>query len=728
MGADENGFKRLMNQSFMLEDLSRTSEALVLFALVLFVPGYVLGWLVNAFSVRKRGLLARATAAVPLSIGICPIITYMLWRFSFAAVEVFYGACALAFIALVFLDRELWFSRGAFSSAIKERSVFLAITAGWVVVAIFVLVDLQIGNRLYFPTVTFDYSLRATLTSAITRTGVPPSNPFFFPGRPFPMRYHYFWFIICSIVQKISGQHLSAKDAVIAGTIWSGIGLLAAVPLYMRFFQSRGPERIEKRTLLGVALLAVTGLDIVPVAAIELASRGFFGNLEWWNEQVSAWIVTVVWVPHHLAGLIACLTGFLLIWDANRLPHWRDRTIIAATSGLIFASAMGLSIYVTLVFAPFLAIWAVIAFLRRQRGYAALICFSGLIALVFVIPYVIELFAPQPGVSSATGPSGGIPLRFGVRAFPIIDNILHLEDSGWKASLANLIALPVNYFLELGFFLIVGVIQVKRMWRNRDHLADDQLAGVTMGAVSVIICTFVRSSVIANNDLGWRGFLPAQFILLIWGAELLSEGLLSSPVGSAAGARSGAANHDRRALILATLILGTAGSCYEVFKIRFYPLQSDVTSTPLYQWLSPDRNLGVRTFALRGVYEDLKRQIPAGAIYQHNPNTAPEDLFHGIYADHQVSAETMACGVVFGGDASMCANRIGIIRDLFEKPKAFEASGIDRVCRQLSIDVLIVKDTDPVWRENESWIWKRKPLLSNGYARAFDCGAARLAR
>jgi len=40
-----------------------------------------------------------------------------------------------------------------------------------------------------------------------------------------------------------------------------------------------------------------------------------------------------------------------------------------------------------------------------------------------------------------------------------------------------------------------------------------------MLTTSVVICTFVRSSVISYNDLGWRGFMIAQFVLILWSVE-----------------------------------------------------------------------------------------------------------------------------------------------------------------------------------------------------------------
>src|ERR1051326_7962059 len=77
----------------------------------------------------------------------------------------------------------------------------------------------------------------------------------------------------------------------------------------------------------------------------------------------------------------------------------------------------------------------------------------------------------------------------------------------------------------MGFFFIVGVVQFKRFWRRRAHLTDSELCGVVMLLTTVVMCSFVRSSVISSNDFGWRGFMFAQFILLIWGAELMSDGL-----------------------------------------------------------------------------------------------------------------------------------------------------------------------------------------------------------
>ena len=83
----------------------------------------------------------------------------------------------------------------------------------------------------------------------------------------------------------------------------------------------------------------VTGLDILPVLVKALLHMPTDGDMEWWSAaQVSSWMDSLLWVPHHIAGLVCCLLGFLLVWmskgtsglparavRANRGPRVRQR-------------------------------------------------------------------------------------------------------------------------------------------------------------------------------------------------------------------------------------------------------------------------------------------------------------------------------------------------------------------------------------------------------------------
>jgi hypothetical protein len=45
------------------------------------------------------------------------------------------------------------------------------------------------------------------------------------------------------------------------------------------------------------------------------------------------------------------------------------------------------------------------------------------------------------------------------------------------------------------------------------------------------------------------------------------------------------------------------------------------------------------------------------------------------------------------------------------------------VCRALGIDVLIVKDVDPVWVDKKSWVWHLPVLARTDRVIAVDCRA-----
>jgi len=85
---------------------------------------------------------------------------------------------------------------------------------------------------------------------------------------------------------------------------------------------------------------------------------------------------------------------------------------------------------------------------------------------------------------------------------------------------ANAIFLPINYGWKLGFFLAVGGVRLRRLMRGTIAASANELAAWTLVAASFLIGTFLRSSTLSSNDLGWRCFLPAQLILLLWGATI----------------------------------------------------------------------------------------------------------------------------------------------------------------------------------------------------------------
>ena len=76
--------------NFMLQDLYGALKAICLFPIFLVFPGYVAAWLLDLLDFRRRTLAFRLTFSLPLSIGLCPILTYLLGRYAtFSAVWAF---------------------------------------------------------------------------------------------------------------------------------------------------------------------------------------------------------------------------------------------------------------------------------------------------------------------------------------------------------------------------------------------------------------------------------------------------------------------------------------------------------------------------------------------------------------------------------------------------------------------------------------------------------------
>ncbi len=665
----------------MARDVAGISLAFVLFTLFTVIPGYVLGALLDVFAFDKRTLLARIAISICLSIAVVPIVIYLCWLIM---PSIPWILCAAAWVALpVVLIR----SRPIIGPLSKQRAILLTIVAGWVVLGTLWMIDLQIGHRLYFSFLSHDYMLRAAFTAAIDRTGVPPTNPYFYPGHGYTMRYHYFWYMLCSLVQRFGAPFVTGRIAVFSGTLWSGIGLMAIVALYVQFFRSNGPENPDKQMVVAVALLSVTGLDLLPFAAVSLLLRRIEASSEWWNEPVWSWADSVFWEPHTIAALVAWATGLLVIWDTSKHSERRVRISGAVVGGAAFASGLGLSIYVSFVFGIALMVCVVTLLFRGRRREASLTCLAGVLALVMAAPYVFELLGTGSGSAQA-------PIAFAVRRFFLAEIFVIGSGKPWQVPLVNALALPLSYFLEFGFFFVVAIRQWKKI-RDRGSFSDEDACAVAMLATSIIICSFLRSNTISNNDLGWRGMLIAQFILLIWGAELWDNGLFRGKKASFNA-------------VAAMLALGAAATVYDVTMLRIYPIVSYDIGISGYHWLAPDGNLGERTYALREVYEKLKTELPKNSIVQHNPNTEAGDLFYGLYADRQTAAETAGCGVVFGGSAALCPGILMPIQELFAPSGSLDFAQVDQVCRQLSIAALVVKDTDGVWKDKASWVWKQR--------------------
>jgi hypothetical protein len=686
-------------RNFTVVDTLGTLKACVALLPFMFAPGYVAGWALDLFEFRQRRPILRLILAVPLTIAICPMLSYLLARFLEPGLLFYMGA----FAACAWL-----LAKGVRRTKLRSVSKYIWVALGlvtlWGVVAIGSMVDLQIGGKLYPPIVAYDHSVRTALTVAIARH-VPPSNPFF-ANAAAPLRYHYLWLLFCSLPMKVF--HLSPRCVVYSGVVWCGLGLMCLIALGLKFLM-RVQTDIERKTLLGVGLLCVTGLDLLPNLYIGFTRRLWLDDMELWNEQITSWVGSSLWVPHHVAALIACFVAFLLLRHQADAQRWATGPVIVA--GMAFASAAGMSVYVTFTFVVAVALWLLALIARKGWLEVAMFVGAGAVALVWALAYL----------SSLRGPAGGAAfVEFALRPFPLgvyfAKRIGIQFPSRSALTIANAMFLPINYALELGFFLAVGILRLRQLVRGKVEVNANELASWTLVMTSFLIGTFLRSSTIGSNDLGWRCFLPAQLILLLWGATVVHDWWFHR----SSVAPQPALGPWARGALATLLILGVLGTAYQVFMLRMFPVLVDRGAFRGLSWTDPDRQFGKRAYALRSAYEVLDAQLPSSAVLQSNPSRQ-NPILNMLYSGHDAAAGDAGCGTDFGGDPGLCALRVQKLAGLFVFP---DGSYLDALCQEYGIDAFVVEDLDRVWREPSSWVWSRRPVVANDYVRAFRCGQA----
>ncbi len=358
----------------MLADFAGVTIAFLLFSCLTVLPGYTLGSFLNILQFRRREATFRLAISVPIAIAVGPILSFLTGRFAWPI----YALLSLPAIPLMLKAR-------------RKPKIPWPVFA-WCAIALLALSDLQIGHRLYFSIIGFDYAIRTAFVSSISTFGLPAQNPFFFPGALVGLRYHYYWLIQSALVEN---KFADARQALIAGTMWCGIGLLSTVALFLRFFKIKGRK---PSTTFAFALLLVTGLDILPALLfLVLYKCHLIGNLppsmEWWNDQVDGWLYSVLLEPHYVSRFDRLPVRFFTVSQ-------QDRAILAAViAGFAFATSVGASIYIGFVFAIFLTIWAAVALWKRWYAEFGALCIAGATALVCSLPFLASLRGPGSGGS-----------------------------------------------------------------------------------------------------------------------------------------------------------------------------------------------------------------------------------------------------------------------------------------------------------------------------------------
>lgn len=539
-------------------------------------------------------------------------------------------------------------------------------------------IDIRFGGKLYQSTVALDMVKHVATVNSILSWGLPLTDPFV--SRAQPAGYYYFFYTLAAVPVRLTMGAIDARAAVGALVALDGAALLALAMLLWEKVESGVPASRNVVVAL-IALLLCGNLDIVANLAMGLANHVWPIEIEWWNEQVAPWTVSLLWVPHHVLALVAGVFGLILIAE-------RPGIVSAVIGGLAFASCAGVSVWIGLGTALTAVFWLVSLLYRRRYELVLTLIAAGCLAAILLVPQALDILRGRA--------SDGSPIALTIRSFAPLDAMVA---PGFAREVLRLVLLPLNYFFEFGIFAVGAAVY----WWERRSAPTTEAARVLAfaAAAGLLLGTFTRSTLI-NNDLGWRAVLLAQLASLIWTAAVI--------LAHGSGGRFRLADIRRWPSAMgALLIIGYAGNVYELVSIRAYPfLAPDVVLVPriaLHPALDAE---------LASAYGWANSHVPRNAVLQHNPVASPRVLDFGLYGRNRVAVADSEA-TLYGASKAEVDARLAAIGPIFTTP--LTAAQVRDKATAEGIDVLVVSSADPVWSDAGGWVWTAPALFASPHVR-----------
>ena len=668
-----------------LKDLAQSLLAVALSLPVVVLPGFALAGGAGVLGFWRRPLSSQVQLSLIAAFALLPGLDSLVVRLAGLASAL---ALNLALAAGgVFVLAKMASIPGALRTGWPRRA---GAAAGglslWILLVGYAYWDLDWGGRLYSSLLINDMVKHAATIQAIVDTGAPPIDPFF--ARATPSGYYYFFYTLGALVERLGLGLVDARAAFFGTTIWTGTAVFAlAAELLTRSGYQGGGDIRRLRPIL-IALLLVSALDILPICLLG-ASGLWPPTLGTWNEEVTPWLQSLLWVPHHVTAMIA-LWAAILALDTAISPNsakvdGRQLGINLIYAGLAFLSSLGASIWVTLAGVLTVALWLVaLLWARRWRGLAIVLA-AGLLAVVLAAPQLHDLIAGRQDQR--------FPVAVTIRAFKMFDLLVKVR---WLKGVGRIILLPLNYGLEFGVMALGAILFIVRakagaLWRDANGVA--RLLALS-AAAGLFLGTFLKSTIIFN-DLGWRVMLFPQMTFLIWTCLALRD-QLDRP----------AAIRPRDKLIVTSwffvVLVGYATSVYALFGLRFY----SVLKTPCSIRCSA-ADPQVRR-ELRDAYGWLGRHTPPSEVVQQRPG--PYRVFDfGLYGRNRVGVADDEA-TLYGASAAMVKARIAVLAPIFTTP--MPAAQAAARARSQGVEILIAKATDPAWTARGSWVWAATPIYA----------------
>jgi hypothetical protein len=672
-----------------LIDMAQSLAAVALCGPVVVLPGFALAGGAGVLGFWRRPASSQVQLALIAAFALLPGLDSLIVRLAGLT-----PALALN-LALAVGGGVVLIKMGAsFAGAPRRGWMPRAWTIGigfalWVLIVGYADWDFDLGGRLYSSIIATDMVKHAATIQAIVDTGAPPIDPFF--ARATPSGYYYFFYTLGALVERLGLGLIDARAAFFGAAVWTGPAVFALAAELLTRSRYRSGDQVRRLRPILIALLLVSGLDILPICLMG-ASGQWAPTLGVWNEEVTPWLQSMLWVPHHVTSLIAIWAGLLAL-DAAIAPDGNEAAqrrllICVIYAALAFVSALGASIWVTLAGVFTIALWlATLAWERRWRGVGIILA-AGLFAVLLAAPHLHDLIANRQ--------DRRFPIAVTIRAFKMFDLLVRAR---WQKAVGRAVLLPLNYGLEFGVMALGAILFLVRakageLWREATGVARLLILSAAAG---LIMGTFLKSTII-YNDLGWRVMLFPQTTFLVWTCLALSRRIdrpLTRP-GDRASAMAWSS----------LFLVGYLTTLYSLFGLRFYRALPTPGPPPSAADPAIHRQL-------REAYIWLGQHTPPSDVVQQRPG--PHRVFEfGLYGRNRVGVADNEA-MLFGASQPAVKARLAQLEPIFtSQMPAREAANR---ARSQGVNILIAKSTDPAWAARGSWVWATPPLYSSPMVR-----------
>jgi hypothetical protein len=369
-------------------------------------------------------------------------------------------------------------------------AAFLALAPAAAIVPKFVAGGVQLADPI------FDHS-KIAIVDAMTRQGLPPSNPIFGEdGTAGHLAYYYLWHF--SAAQLALPLHISGWEADIALTWFTAF---ASLMLMMGLAVWLG--RRSAAAVLVVLLAAAASLRAV---------LGFiFGSYQL-NPMLSpsngfaGWLFQAAWVPQHLMSASCVVLAMVLVAQYARWPGLPLLLALIVTVAAAFESSTyvgGVTFAVAGVAAAPALLWRTERDHRPQ--FAAALTLAAVLALCLSAPFIRD----QMAAVVARGDSRPVTIR----PFEVLGTI-------FPPPLRQVLDLPAYWLVELPLEFpasyVAGAIGLFVLLRSAKPPERPVLTVLACLAGAGLATSWLLASTVGdNNDLGLRAVLPAVVVLIV---------------------------------------------------------------------------------------------------------------------------------------------------------------------------------------------------------------------